>query len=207
MINRIKMHVPIVITAVIVLLSVFVSFIIIGKNDDVLATQAYEITTLENEVDVQKAATRSAEAEFERKVTGLDSIRKKKDDETMEKFLEELFSWKSLEEYNAIRDKIMKEYDLDENSRFIKVVMREVAEVPTDTGTTNEIDAYGYNMKFRGLESSVTKVTTSEYSYFAEVKVETSDKGGNKATGTIVMTYNIDIDGNITGFEAYTAVQ
>lgn len=205
-INLIKRYIPLLLAAILLVVGLVVGSGIGRQQLVAIDKQTREIAMLEDQVAVLKAAESAEVANIERETTGLDDIRHVDDDVVADKFFSHIFSWSSLAEYNAIRDELMADQTMTEDSRFMKVVMPQVEELPTDGEPINVIDTGILNLSYVDMTSYVIGITTKAYQYFTEVKVRSKDAGGNTSIGTIAVTYAVDVDGRIGGLDAYTVM-
>ena len=95
------------------------------------------------------------------------------------------------------------EYQMNES--VVSRLMPDVPELIGEGGKKfNQIDAEGINMNYKSLKSYVVKISGTDYSYITEVTVESSDKADNSATGVILMTYDVSLNGNISNINGFT---
>lgn len=196
----------IVIVVVIFISNAIVSNVVYSKN---LAKADDQMQQLTGEVEKLRVTKQQAVSSTKAKVTGLDTKRVKTDDGIMEAFLKKCFTWSSAEEYRQIRSDLQNSSDLNASGTFVDVLFPELLdEVTVDgDGNTNVIDdsIYGkLNMKYDSLKSHVVAIDGTDYSYFTEVTVTSAIDGGISSTGSVILTYTVDKDGNLSELDAYT---
>lgn len=174
-----------------------------GTNN-ALAMEEQRIDGLQNKIDVQKAANNRKIKKAEQAITGLNYVRKDKDDATIDGFLQQSCTWNSAKQYREMREVLFKKYGLSKNSTFMKTFVPSLAQIgmkPGDDGN-NEVDYDGLNMKYEDKTSYVTGISGDNYSYFAVVHVMTHNKKGKVARGTAIFRYTIDGDEKIKNLDA-----
>lgn len=200
-----KLHkiLPILVFSGILIISLIVRQFVVKAYENKLLASNQELVTISNQRDTKQGQKEFEKQEILDKVTGLDLTRQKHDDELAEKIMSDIFTWDNYETYNDAREKMLDTYKMDE--RVVNRLMPKVPEVIVDKGRTiNEIDANKANMSFEKLKSYVVKISGTDYSYITEVSVESSDRADNTATGKILMTYNVSINGQVTNLNGFT---
>lgn len=202
---KLKRHLPIIITGVIFVLVLSVSFVIRDNHSKSLGAQLMEKSALENKIETVKAGLAKDNDEAVSNVSGLNAKRVSQDDEVAKAFMNELFNWRSYEQYTSIRSSMMDDYHLSEDSSFLTVFMPELEDRTDAAGNHyNVIDDAGYNVEFSDMTSYVTGISGSKYSYFTMVDLVSSDSTGNEGSGKAVFVYTVDSDGNLSDLNAYT---
>lgn len=200
-----KQWIPAVIVFCLAILFFFVYQTSTESWDKQLATQQSQIHELENELALKKASKEQAQSQIVQSTTGLNKERVTKDDEIADAFLTQIMTWSSYEEYSAIRQTLLNEYQMSENDNFMKVFMPDVVTKTSPDGTVyNRIDVMGLNVTYEGMKSYVTGIKADVYTYFAFVDWSSSDKNGNEASTTCIFMYSIDSDGNVFDLDAST---
>ena len=159
-----------------------------------------KVITLQNQLDVKQVEASRAQVELKKETTGLDTQRVKSDDAKFKEFIEPVFTWKTGEEYDAARNKMLTQ--LDEKSEFMTTVMPK--QKKSRDGQYNYVDSYELNCQFEGMSSYVTKVDGTQYSYLTFVVYSVNDSTGNDAKNQCVLTYTILPDGTVTNLRGYT---
>lgn len=186
--------------------NMIVSKVVYANN---LAKQDEQIQKLTSQIETSRVTKQESLNSAKAKVTGLDIKRVKTDDGILEAFLKKCFTWSSAEEYRAIREELESSDMLSGDSTFLDVLFPELTDDITVDGesVTNAIDdsIYGQlNLKYDSLQSHVTAIDGTNYSYFTEVTVTSSVKDGISKTGMVIVTYTVDKDGNLSNLNAYT---
>lgn len=175
-----------------------------SEHTAVLSRQSNQISDLSNKIAAIEADHAAKEAASNMDASGFSQDRKLKDDDKMEAFMKVVTTWKSYDEYTQARDEVMKLGNLTAESTFMKNFMPDIPNTVDSAGKSiNKIDVGGYNMTFVDLDTTVTGIKTTTYSYFGLVTVSST----NPTTGTSVqsyvpVTYDVDADGNISNIEA-----
>ncbi len=200
--EKLQKILPILVFSGILIISLIVRQFVVKAYENKLLASNQELVTISNQRDTKQGQKEFEKQEILDKVTGLDLTRQKHDDELAEKIMSDIFTWDDYETYNDAREKMLDTYKMDE--RVVNRLMPKVPEVIVGEGRTiNEIDAYKANMSFEKLKSYVVKISGTDYSYITEVSVESSDRADNTATGKILMTYNVSINGQLTKLNGF----
>lgn len=201
--EKLQKILPILVFSGILIISLIVRQFVVKAYENKLLASNQELVTISNQRDTKQGQKEFEKQEILDKVTGLDLTRQKHDDELAEKIMSDIFTWDNYETYNDTREKMLDTYKMDE--RVVNRLMPKVPEVIVGEGRTiNEIDANKANMSFEKLKSYVVKISGTDYSYITEVSVESSDRADNTATGKILMTYNVSINGQVTNLNGFT---
>lgn len=178
------------------------------KNmNNILSYQNQANTEVENKIAVKKAANQRKVKNAGQAITGLDYVRQNKDDKVMNQFLSRILTWDNADEYRANRRWAFKKYSIDPNSSFAKTMLPDVAQTNIGVGDkgNNTIDINSLNMKFLDMKSYVTDIRGSDYTYFTVIRVQSHDKKGAVATGSIAMIYTMDGHGKFYNLKAYNS--
>ena len=116
--------------------------------------------------------------------------------------MSDVFDWSSYKQYEEKRAKIMAQYNIKEDSTFMKVFMPKVVNQNMNGKDYNRIDINGYNLKYQDMKVHVTKINTNEYSYFVEVNVVAKSENEGTAVGRTIFEATINADGNIKDIKA-----
>lgn len=166
--------------------------------------QTSSIADLENQITIKKAAQEKTQNIVVSESMGLDASRTMNDDKLAAEFIKKCLTWSTYDEYTSIRNSIIEDYGVKEDSNFLTVFMPEIINATSPDGTEyNYIDTLGYNLSYEKMESYVTNISDDKkYSYFTFVTVSSQSKEGYEGTTTAAFMYTIDVDGNITDIDA-----
>lgn len=179
--------------------------VILSTQSSVLAAQTREIADMKSKISLKEQTVLKAEQDSVQAVTGMDANRAAKDNKIAESFFKEIMNWSSLDEYNQIRTNLAENYGLRENSSFLTVFMPPVVDsVSPDGSHYNRIDTLGLNVSYEDMDSYVTGIKNTTYSYASFVTFSSASANGNEGFATVMATYDIDVDGNISNLYAYT---
>ena len=180
----------------------------VSRQSKAIEEQENQIYDLQNQLDIKSQTASAGQTQLVLDTTGLSEERKATDDAIAEAFAKRVLTWDNGKDYDAMREEIKSEYDLTEDSDFMQVFLHKYNNPVQPNGETiYYIDELGINCQFESLESYVTNLQKDQnglYSYFAFVRFSSSDKGGNEGFATVIMTYDIDADGNLTNIHGYT---
>ena len=180
----------------------------VSHQSKAIEEQENQIYDLQNQLDIKTQTASAGQTQLVLDTTGLSEERKATDDAIAEAFAKRVLTWDNGKDYDAMREEIKSEYDLTEDSDFMQVFLHKYNNPVQPNGETiYYIDTHEINCQFESLESYVTNIQNDKnglYSYFAFVRFSSSDKGGNEGFATVIMTYDIDADGNLTNIHGYT---
>lgn len=184
------------------------AFMVSNTQNEILSAQSREIADMKSKISLKQQTVLKAEQDSVKAVTGMDANRATKDDKIAEDFFRKIMNWSSLEEYNAIRIGLAEEYGLKENGSFLSVFMPPVVDsVSPDGSHYNRIDTLGLNVNYEYMDSYVTGIVNTTYSYAAFVTFSSASAKGNEGFATVMATYDVDVDGNISNLYAYTVTE
>lgn len=178
------------------------SFFYGNYNNKKIGKKNIEVSTLQNKVNATKQSDSLKVQAIISNENGLSQERLTKDKEILEKFMSDVFDWSSYKQYEEKRAKIMAQYNLKEDSTFMKVFMPKVVNENMNGKDYNRIDINGYNLKYQDMKVHVTKINTTEYSYFVEVNVVAKSENEGTAVGRTIFEATINADGNIKDIKA-----
>lgn len=178
------------------------SFFYGNYNNKKIGKKNIEVSTLQNKVNATKQSDSLKVQAIISNENGLSQERLTKDKEILEKFMSDVFDWSSYKQYEEKRAKIMAQYNLKEDSTFMKVFMPKVVNENMNGKDYNRIDINGYNLKYQDMKAHVTKINTTEYSYFVEVNVVAKSENEGTAVGRTIFEATINADGNIKDIKA-----
>lgn len=170
------------------------------------ASMDQKIQDLRTNIEKQSVINDSSENDVRKDVSGMDMVRVRSDNKKAETFFKKLLTWSSLDEYQAVRESIVKEYDLSDNNAFLDVFFPEgMVAVDEDGKVIDSSFSSGevLNLQFVSMNSHVTDIQDSVYHYFTEVVVSSKAANGGVATGTCVFLYTVSEDGLIRDLQAY----
>ena len=172
------------------------------KQDSALSEQKSQINDLQNTLEMASTKRNTIRAQNMMQATGLDLDRKAFDDRTAEDFLKFVFTWNSLSDYNRIRDSLEDDYNMDPAGDFMSKLMPSLSQYDS-TGLRYGTAASGFNMTYESMESYVINISTSSYSYFTLVTVSSISQTGHEGVGLMALTYDVDVDHNISNIRGY----
>ena len=178
------------------------SFFYGNYNNKKIGKKNIEVSTLQNKVNATKQSDSLKVQAIISNENGLSQERLTKDKEILEKFMSDVFDWSSYKQYEEKRAKIMAQYNLKEDSTFMKVFMPKVVNENMNGKDYNRIDINGYNLKYQDMKVHVTKINTTEYSYFVEVNVVAKSENEGTAVGRTIFEATVNADGNIKDIKA-----
>ena len=178
------------------------SFFYGNYNNKKIARKNVEVSSLQNKVNATKQSDSLKVQAIISNENGLSQDRLNKDKDILEKFMSDVFDWSSYKQYEEKRAKIMAQYNLKEDSTFMKVFMPKVVNENMNGKDYNRIDINGYNLKYQDMKVHVTKINTTEYSYFVEVNVVAKSENEGTAVGRTIFEATVNADGNIKDIKA-----
>lgn len=201
--EKIRKFLPIIVFGVIFVVALFARQSILKTYDQRLAKSNQELMNITNQRDSNVVKKDSNKQAILDEVTGLDLARQKHDDALAEEVFDHIFTWDDYKSYVKVRDEMIEEYEMNES--VVSRLMPDVPELIGEGGKKfNQIDADGLNMSYQSLKSYVVRISGTDYSYITEVKVSSDDKAGNSATGVVLMSYDVSINGNISNINGFT---
>ena len=120
------------------------------KQDSALNEQKSQINDLQNTLEMASTKRNTIRAQNMMQATGLDLDRKAFDDLTAEDFLNFVFTWNSLSDYNRIRDSLEDDYNMDPAGDFMSKLMPSLSQYDSTIlryGTA----ASGVNMTYESM--------------------------------------------------------
>lgn len=200
-----KKYIPMAISIALVAIVGCIYFFNTSNWDSSLLEQQSLIEQYENAISVQQQSLQNTQETAVASASGINFSRVEQDNKTAETFLKTIMTWKSYDEYEGIRQKMINDYNVPEDGSFMTVFLPEVMNKTSKNGKKyNEIDNNGLNVTYESMESYVTKISSDTYSYFTIVKWSSSDNDGNEADSKSVFAYSIDANGGIADLEGYT---
>lgn len=157
-----------------------------------------------------KASASSTNQKMISEVTGLDTARVASDNKVADDFFRTIFAWKGGEQYEEARQYCI-EKGISEDSPFLTeffapINLHEDYD-PLDKGGS-PLSMYFGKTDYR----KVTSIKDDVYSYFAVVtvtsdatyKTQNGEEKKVEGSGRVVLTYDMDKDGNIKNLDGYT---
>lgn len=201
--EKLQKVLPILLFGFLLVVGLLVRGVVIGSYENKLAASNQQVVDISNQRDTNLNSQDSEKQAVLDKVTGLDLNRQKQDDEKAAEVFKSIFTWNSYKTYNDVKAKMLNEYEMNEG--VVKRLMPEVPEIVSEGNKKiNEIDANKLSMNYVNLQSYVVKIFGTDYSYITEVTVESSDRTGNKASGKVLMSYDVAMNGQISNMNGFT---
>lgn len=177
-----------------------------GYEKDI-KSQTDTINDLTNKISVQEATVANGKSEVAKLTTGIDVVRKQRDDDVVTELIKIATNWSSYAEYEQARTKISTDY-VDavsgKDNYFLGIFLGSVSTKTDKNGTVyNEIDSNKIVSNFSKLSTMVVSTDANKYSYFGVVTVNVTENGATKSTNFII-SYSVDNEGNILSINAYT---
>ena len=172
-----------------------------------------ELANLSNGLEKLKQDSNKKEVVVIENELGLDLDRVTKDNYAMYDWIEPAFTFSNSDEYNENREIFVERLGRDD--QFVKEIMPPFIDgftakaVYDDEGNIIESEGRKFNMEIvsDGFKAYVTGIDekTDSYHYLATVTVNSRNMNGYSGYGkTVVLTYTVDKDGNISNFHAAT---
>lgn len=208
-----KEYMPCIIAGAVLLVVLIVSGVIRSSHRSELSAITREIQNTQTKIDQSEEVKKSVDRDVKIEVSGLDTARVQSDDKVAKDFLEKVLTWSSYQEYQDVRDYIAQEYELNDSSTLLQTFFPEIEVVTDPDGNEyNIIDAMRQsgeplNLEFVGMDSHVTNISGTDYSYFTEVTVSSTANNGGMATGRCIFLYTVSEDGELSNLHAYTVAE
>lgn len=205
------------VSVIVLLISVFGSGFVIHKTKQELVLA--EQTQVEQQEEAKKEAVKAEKtwADKVKEVTGLDRARVETDNQVADDFFRTVFDWKGLREYAKVREYLINEKQIPEDSPFLQDFFPKVEIVTDEEGNEYDVTDDGgapLSMYFGNVNyRRVLNISEDEtYSYVAELTVTsdgtyTTTDGTEKSvegSGTCVIFYDVTKDGVIQNLDGYT---
>lgn len=204
--NKLKQFLPSVFS-LLLLMGVIsgISMFNLNQSNRLIAQEDLKVE-LQNKIDQLSVEANTTITRVKSQATGIDSDRVADDDEAVNTLMKKTFTWKSYDEYNKIRNDLMNDYNIGEDSSFMTVFMPEIINEVIEGKNYNRIDANGYNVTFNQLKSFVTDVNpvNGVYSYFTIVSVTSKSANGGTSDYELALEYKMDKESQIFEMVAYT---
>ena len=204
--NKLKQFAPSLISGLVLVLTIgAVSTVNLSQSRSLLA-QEDEKVELQNRIDQLSVENNTQITKVKAQANGIDVNRVENDDKVAEELMETVFTWKSYDEYNEIRNTLMNKYQLSNDSSFMQTFMPEIYNEVLDGKNYNRIDVGGYNISFNNMTSYVVSIDekTKVYEYFTIVDVTSKSENGGSIDYSLALQYKVTDSGQIMNLNGYT---
>lgn len=204
--NKLKQFAPSLISGLVLVLTIgAVSTVNLSQSRSLLAQQDEKIE-LQNRIDQLSVENNTQITKVKAQANGIDVNRVENDDKVAEELMETVFTWKSYDEYNEIRNTLMNKYQLSNDSSFMQTFMPEIYNEVLDGKNYNRIDVGGYNISFNDMTSYVVSIdeNTKVYEYFTIVDVTSKSENGGSSDYSLALQYKVTDGEQIMNLTGYT---
>ena len=204
--NKLKQFAPSLISGLVLVLTIgAVSTVNLSQSRSLLALQDEKVE-LQNRIDQLSVENNTQITKVKAQANGIDVNRVENDDKVAEELMETVFTWKSYDEYNEIRNTLMNKYQLSNDSSFMQTFMPEIYNEVLDGKNYNRIDVGGYNISFNGMTSYVVSIdeNTKVYEYFTIVDVTSKSENGGSSDYSLALQYKVTDGEQIMNLTGYT---
>lgn len=204
--NKLKQFAPSLISGLVLALTIgAVSTVNLSQSRSLLAQQDEKVE-LQNRIDQLSVENNTQITKVKAQANGIDVNRVENDDKVAEELMEMVFTWKSYDEYNEIRNTLMNKYQLSNDSSFMQTFMPEIYNEVLDGKNYNRIDVGGYNISFNNMTSYVVSIDekTKVYEYFTIVDVTSKSENGGSIDYSLALQYKVTDSGQIMNLNGYT---
>ena len=204
--NKLKQFAPSLISGLVLVLTIgAVSTVNLSQSRSLLA-QEDEKVELQNRIAQLSVENNTQITKVKAQANGIDVNRVENDDKVAEELMEMVFTWKSYDEYNEIRNTLMNKYQLSNDSSFMQTFMPEIYNEVLDGKNYNRIDVGGYNISFNNMTSYVVSIDekTKVYEYFTIVDVTSKSENGGSIDYSLALQYKVTDSEQIMNLNGYT---
>ena len=204
--NKLKQFAPSLISGLVLVLTIgAVSTVNLSQSRSLLAQQDEKVE-LQNRIDQLSVENNTQITKVKAQANGIDVNRVENDDKVAEELMETVFTWKSYDEYNEIRNTLMNKYQLSNDSSFMQTFMPEIYNEVLDGKNYNRIDVGGYNISFNDMTSYVVSIdeNTKVYEYFTIVDVTSKSENGGSIDYSLALQYKVTDGEQIMNLTGYT---
>ena len=204
--NKLKQFAPSLISGLVLALTIgAVSTVNLSQSRSLLALQDEKVE-LQNRIDQLSVENNTQITKVKAQANGIDVNRVENDDKVAEELMEMVFTWKSYDQYNEIRNTLMNKYQLSNDSSFMQTFMPEIYNEVLDGKNYNRIDVGGYNISFNNMTSYVVSIDekTKVYEYFTIVDVTSKSENGGSIDYSLALQYKVTDSGQIMNLNGYT---
>ena len=212
--KALKANFPIVIAMILCALMILFSSSYYSTTYQKKQTAKTKLVALQNEISTLQISQEEVNYVVVENETGLDLRRVNSDTSKFTNdWIKPAFTWQGANEYNEHR-KIFVER-LGEKDQFVVDIMPEFIPGITagatydDDGNIISSEGDKLNMRVKEVTAHVIGIKKNEenrskdiYSYLTVVKTETANKNGYTGDSQLVLTYDIDGEGNVSNFHA-----
>lgn len=201
---NIKKWVPYILSILFIVFVFLMLFIQMNNLNTMIEQQETEISDLQGDITEKESMNKSTHESVVAQSTGLDANHVQRDNRIASELLDKCLTWSSYAEYTRIRESLIKDYNLKEDSNFLSVFMPEIVNRELNGKNYNRIDVFNYNLSYEGMTPYVTDISEDggTYSYFTFVTISSKDDSGYEGNAKSAFIYTIDKDGNITNLDA-----
>ncbi len=195
----VKKWIFVILAGVLAFGSVVGTYMTSSGNGAALAAQSVKINQLKNDLAVKEAVAQKNRDTVNQAVSGVDAQRKIKDDEAITNLLRTALTWDSYQSYMDARTKLMTGFGIKEDSDFLTKVMPAVPNKTDPSGKAfNVIDTQGLNSSFSSVETRISMIKVTDYSYFGIVAAHTkSNVASNNVDVYYAVSYTYDANGKL----------
>lgn len=201
-----KKLIPSFICGGILIISIIVSLMISnGRSAEIAKLEAKKVE-VQNKIDRMSVQNNTKVTKVKAQVSGAKDDKVGADNEAIDNLMKYIFTWKSYDEYSAIRKDLMEKYYLKSDSTFLNVFMPDIYNEEIDGKKYNRIDVNGYNVSYNGIKTYVTNVdkSTEKYTYFAIVSVTTKSANDGEKSFDLALEYGMTKDSKVVDLVGYT---
>lgn len=167
-----KLSVICIVCLILTFVSSGITTVFLNKSDSkTLKDDELKISELDNKLSIVKAATKGSVSDSKSIISGLDELKVKNDRLLIEKFVkDEVFSFKTIEEYEKLRNSLLTKYNIDKNDQFFTYVLPEKTWKSGVTVTNN------MTIIVNSIEEYVVGIKGDIYSYLVGMEVIINEK-------------------------------
>lgn len=149
-----------------------ITTVFLNKSDSkTLKDDELKISELDNKLSIVKAATKGSGSDSKSIISGLDELKVKNDRLLIEKFVkDEVFSFKTVEDYEKLRNSLLTKYNIDKNDQFFTYVL------PEKTWKSGVNVSDNMTITVNSMEEYVVGIKGDIYSYLVGMEVTINEK-------------------------------
>ena len=149
-----------------------ITTVFLNKSDSkTLKDDELKISELDNKLSIVKAATKGSGSDNKSIISGLDELKVKHDRLLIEKFVkDEVFSFKTIEEYEKLRNSLLTKYNIDKNDQFFTYVL------PEKTWKSGVNVSDNMTITVNSMEEYVVGIKGDIYSYLVGMEVTINER-------------------------------
>lgn len=176
-------------------------------HESELASQAERISELEARMETGLVAAEELQREVVDNSQGTSEVRVEADTEVIRQFMSTVANWESGEEYTEARASVMRKYQLDEGSQFMRDYFQEPAYNTDSSGTRYYVvDTEGLNSSLSSVTVKPLSVRGTEYRYLVLADIRSfSNDGKASASRTSAVYLSLDGEGRISDVSGYAS--